>query len=111
MSHRTKFNPLVYIVPTLLDSMGGACLFTGLNWVSASVYQMFRGFVVVVTAALTVFVLKKKLQAYHFAGIAFLITGVFLVGSATYLTVMQESDKDQTDKDMYKVGLFLLIIA
>ena len=81
-------NPLIFIIPAILDSLGGACLFTGLNWVSASVYQMIRGFVVVVTATLTVVILKRKLKMHHFAGIGLLISGVFFVGAATYLTIL-----------------------
>lgn len=36
--HLTKINPIVFAIPAFLDSLGGACLFTGLAWVAASVY-------------------------------------------------------------------------
>lgn len=58
---RFRIHPLVYMVPALLDSLGAICLFTGLTQVAASIYQMIRGFVVVVTAGLTMLVLKKRL--------------------------------------------------
>jgi drug/metabolite transporter (DMT)-like permease len=58
---KKKVSPLMFILPALLDSLGAACLYTGLSQIAASVYQMIRGFIVVVTASLTVVIFKRKL--------------------------------------------------
>lgn len=78
---------MAFFIPALFDTLGGACLFMGLTQASACVYQMIRGFVVVITAALTVAVLKRKLLSNQITGIIFVISGVFFVGMTTYLSI------------------------
>ncbi len=47
---------------------------------------MIRGFIVVVTASLTVIVFKRKLHIFQIIGIGFVIFGVFLVGMSSFAT-------------------------
>ena len=81
---KKKINYALFILPALLDSLGAAFFYTGLTQIAASVYQMIRGFIVVVTATLTVLVFKRKLLPNQLVGIGFVILGVFLVGIASF---------------------------
>ena len=73
---------------------------------------MIRAFVVVVTAALTVMFLKKKLHTHHFMGIGCVLLGVFLVGLATYLGLNSHVEKTSEEDDSKElIGLVMLLCA
>lgn len=46
---------------------------------------MMRGFVVVVTAILSIIFLKRVLKAFNYIGIAFVVIGIFLVGLTGFI--------------------------
>ena len=52
----------------------------GLTQCAASVYQMMRGNLVIVTALFSVIFLKRKQYAHHLISLAFIVTGIALVG-------------------------------
>jgi uncharacterized membrane protein len=54
---------------------------------------MMKGFVVVITAALTIIFLKKKQFAHHFLGIFLVISGIAVVGISSCLQA--ESSKTE----------------
>jgi drug/metabolite transporter (DMT)-like permease len=53
--------------------------------VAASVYQMLRGTIIIITAGMAIIFLKRKLYRHHWSSIAVIFTGVFLVGLAALL--------------------------
>ena len=57
---RTNINPLLLAIPAALDTCGSTIMFVGLTMCAASIYQMLRGFVVVITAALAWMFLGQK---------------------------------------------------
>ena len=57
---KTSVNPLLLAIPAALDCCGSTIMFVGLTMCAASIYQMLRGFVVVVTATLATIFLGQK---------------------------------------------------
>ncbi len=53
-----------------------------LTMVAASVYQMLRGMKVIVTAAMSILFLKKKLYRHHWSSVGVIFLGLVLVGIA-----------------------------
>lgn len=53
--------------------------------VAASVYQMLRGIIVLIVAAMAVIFLKRKLYIHHYSSLACIFIGVFLVGLASLM--------------------------
>ena len=76
-------NRLLFAIPALFDVLGSTCNFFGLARVAASVYQMMRAFMVVVTATFSVLFLKKKYYVHHMIGISLVIGGVIIVGTVS----------------------------
>lgn len=75
----------VYILPALCDMTATSVMYVGLSLTSSSIFQMLRGSVVIFTAILSVFFLKRKLKAHHWIGMVFVLGGTALVGAATYI--------------------------
>ena len=55
-------------------------VFLSLTLIPASVHQMMKGLLVVITAALSVIFLHRKLVKHHYLGIVITVVGTFLVG-------------------------------
>ena len=96
-----KFSPLVFLPPALCDMTATSIqyigkhrnlqlpkvgensiwssrflhIFTGLTLTYASSFQMLRGAVIVFTGLLSRIFLSRKLQAYRWVGILFVISG------------------------------------
>ena len=53
-------SPFLLAIPASLDFAGSTLMFIALTMVPASVYQMMRGFINVVTPILSIIFLKRK---------------------------------------------------
>ena len=80
-----KYNPLIFVVPACCDLIGTCLMYVGLNLTYASVFQMLRGSVVIWTGIFSLFFLKKRLLAYHWAGMFLVLGGLALVGVASFM--------------------------
>jgi len=60
---------LLFAIPAACDVVGTSLMNMGLIYTHASVYQMLRGIVVVFTATLASFALKRKHYPYHWTGV------------------------------------------
>jgi uncharacterized membrane protein len=96
-------NRLLFAIPAVFDVLGSTCNFFGLSRVAASVYQMMRAFMIVITATLSVIFLKRKYYIHHMIGICLVIGGVIIVG-----TVSIHNAKNVTTDAM---GIIFLLIA
>ena len=75
-----------------------------LTMVAASVYQMLRGTIIIITAGMMIIFLKKRLYIQHWSSMAVIFTGVFMVGLAS---ITNGNSEDSTNV----FGLILLLIA
>lgn len=58
-------------------------MFVGLGMTAASVYQMMRGAIVIITALMAFLFLGRKQYLHHILSLAAIVTGVALVGVAS----------------------------
>ena len=100
-------NPLLLAIPASCDFAGSTLMFIALTMVPASVYQMMRGFINVVTPLLSIIFLKRKQYAHHWLGIACIVIGVAEVG---WIAIKFENEDDDTTGSV-TVGIMLLLIA
>lgn len=77
---KTKINPFWLAIPGSCDFFGSTIMFVSLLMVPASVYQMLRGAIVIITALLAVIFLKKKQYRHHVTSLAVIFLGLALVG-------------------------------
>jgi len=61
-------------------------MYLGLTMTHASVFQMLRGSVVIFTGILSTFVLKRRLKAFQWLGMALVCAGTLVVGSSSLIS-------------------------
>lgn len=77
---RTNINPLLLAIPATCDFCGSSLMFIALTQCAASVYQMMRGIIVVITAILAVLFLGRKQYRHHWTSLVLIVLGVVIVG-------------------------------
>ena len=109
----TSISPFLLAIPMLCDFAGSTIQIFGLTMVPGSVYQIFRGSLVIFTALLSVFFLKAKLYIQHYLGILFVVLGLILVGlSMEYFSNERSNNFAMSQKDGDPVfGIFLVILG
>ena len=81
-------------------------MFIALTMVDASVYQMMRGIIVVITALLAWIFLGKKQYRHHWTGVFFILAGVAEVG---YVAIA--IDGKSSGSTSPATGIILLMIS
>jgi drug/metabolite transporter (DMT)-like permease len=105
MHLKTNINPLLLAIPAAFDICASTLMNIALTMVAASVYQMLRGTIIIITALMSIIFLKRKLYRHHWSSIACIFIGVFMVGLAA---MIWSSDTDAPTKPL---GLILLVIS
>lgn len=100
-------NPLLFAIPAACDFMGSTLMFIALTMVPASVYQMMRGFINVVTPFLSIIFLKRKQYLHHWIGVCFIVIGVAEVG---WVALTYDST-DSTSGGSVLLGIILILVA
>ncbi|CAD7949640.1 unnamed protein product [Amoebophrya sp. A25] len=85
---------LMVAVPAILDLVSSGLNFIGLLYISASVWQMLRGSMIVFSAFLSIIFLNRQLYGFNWLGIIICVTGISCVGAAS---VLGESDAPKED--------------
>ncbi|XP_030833040.1 solute carrier family 35 member F6 [Strongylocentrotus purpuratus] len=86
----------IIILPTLCDLLGTTLAGIGLIYVSASVWQMLRGSIIIFTGILSKIFLKRQLKWFHWSGMTVTIFGLVLVGMSTIFAEQGTSEVGQT---------------
>ena len=81
-----RYSPVIFALPALCDSLGTSLMYLGLTMTYASVFQMLRGSVVIFTGILSTFVLKRRLKAFQWLGMALVCAGTLVVGSSSLIS-------------------------
>lgn len=107
---KTTINPLLLAIPATCDICGSTLMFVALTQCAASVYQMMRGIIVLITALLSVAFLGKKQYIHHWSALFSIVLGVAIVG----LVGIQMSKKEEPDAKTTPtkpLGVILLLVA
>lgn len=91
-------------IPAVCDFCASTLMCLGLSMMATSVYQMFRGSVIIFTAFASILFLKNKLYRQNFLGMGLVISGLVLVA----LGAMFELNKGATTDPL---GVVLVLIA
>lgn len=87
-------------------------MFVGLTQCAASVYQMMRGAIVLITALFSVIFLKRKQYAHHIIALVLIVSGVALVGYSGITASSKESDDPEKKQSRTTIfGVVVLIVA
>ncbi|KAK8799677.1 hypothetical protein WA158_006225 [Blastocystis sp. Blastoise] len=78
----------VYVgAPAMCDLCATCLMNIGLFYISASIWQMLRGSMIIFSAIVSMIFLKKKFHAYQWTGIATVIVGLIIVGASSFMEV------------------------
>lgn len=92
-----------FAFPALCDLFASSMSTIGLTFVCSSIYQMFRGAVIIFTCIFSTIFIKKKYYRHHFLGIAIVIVGLIVVGiNAIFIQKVNMGEKPV-------VGMFLVL--
>ncbi len=103
--NKKKINIFQLLIPPLFDFIGSTLMTFGLIFLSGSIFQMFRGSLIIITFLMSLFYMKNKHNINHYFGITFTVFGLILVGFAAFMT-----SKDKLHNDSI-LGIFLILIA
>jgi len=103
---RTNISPLLLAIPASCDVCASSLTFVGLTMVPPSVYQMMRGFIVVVVALMSVVFLKRKLYRQHWTAVGCIVIGEALIG---IVTIKAGSKDGESGSEFF--GIILLLIS
>jgi len=105
---REGVNPLTVAFPAMFDICGSSLMFIALTMCAASVYQMMRGVIVVITAMMALFFLGRKQYTHHWISLSLIVFGVFIVG---FVNIMATKGDTSAAGQTSIVGIILLLIA
>lgn len=100
-------NPLWIAIPACFDIVGSSLMFIALTMVAASIFQMMRGCIVVITAFMALVFLGRKQYAHHWISLFTIVLGVFIVGFVS----IKSNSQSQTDNNSALLGILLLLLA
>ncbi len=104
----TPFPWRAFALPATLDLLGVCLMNAGLTMTHASVFQMLRGCVVVFTGILSIAVLGRRLAPHHWAGMALVSAGAFLVGLSSLIAAPEAGSARPTNP---LLGNALVVVA
>ena len=84
-------------IPAIFDILATTTMFIALTNVAASVFQMMRGFIVVITALMAMILLGRKQYIHHWLSLITIVLGVASVG---YVSILDSQKQKVNTSDM-----------
>lgn len=106
---KTSINPVLLAIPASCDICGSTLMFVALTQCAASVYQMMRGIIVVITAGMSVLFLGGKQYAHHWVSLVMIVLGVAIVGIVSVMDSQEAADGSGPSTTI--LGVMLLLLA
>jgi drug/metabolite transporter (DMT)-like permease len=113
---KPEINKWYLAIPAFTDTCSTGLANIGLILLPASIYQMLKGSLIVMTFLMSKFFVKNKHILDHYIAIPISTLGVILVGLSTYLESKENEEDGKTDQDSSSsgqviLGIILMIIA
>lgn len=104
-----KFNKFLIAIPAAGDVLNSTLSYIALNFITGSIWQMFRGGSIVATFALSICFLKMKVRANHIIGSGLALVGIIVVGASGLLFSEDNSSSGTASQQI--MGYILMIIS
>lgn len=75
-----NMNKLLYAIPAAADAISSTTSYIALNFITGSIWQMFRGGSIIATFLLSICMLKTKPKGNQIIGTIFAFVGILIVG-------------------------------
>lgn len=103
----TNINPLLLAIPASCDFCGSSLMMLSLTMTPASVYQMMRGSIVVITAFFSICFLGRTLYRHHWLAVSMIVFALVEVGLCAILF----GPPDSSTNGSVALGILLLMIS
>ena len=94
-----------FLFPALFDILGSSISSISLSFLPSSIYQMFRGAIIIFTCTASILFLKNKYYRQHFLGICIVVIGLIVVGVNAAIGGHEEFDIKIV------LGIFLVVLS
>jgi drug/metabolite transporter (DMT)-like permease len=101
----SEINPVWMALPCSFDLFGSSLLLLAMTMCAASVYQMVRGSMVIITAVYALIFLGSKQYSHHWFSLFLILTGTVIVGAVSVINKEEGSDLSTTST----LGLMILV--
>jgi drug/metabolite transporter (DMT)-like permease len=105
---KTDINPLLLAIPACFDIVGSSLMNVALTLIPASIYQMLRGMIIIVTSGFSILFLGRKLYRHHWYSVGVIFIGVMIVGIAA---ILKSNKSGSTGEKINPLGILLLLIS
>ena len=95
-----------FLFPAVFDILGSSISSISLSFLPSSIYQMFRGAIIIFTCTASILFLKNKYYRHHFLGICIVVVGLIIVGVNAALS----GSSDEFDSKIV-LGIFLVVLS
>ena len=102
---KKKLKIWYFLFPAIFDIMGTTNSSIGQTFLPSSIYQMFRGAIIVFTCSASIIFLKSKYYRHHFFGIFIVISGLCIVG----LNAIKNGNSSSGENPAF--GIFLVVLS
>ena len=104
---KRNINVMWLAIPALFDIVGSTLLFIALTLISASIYQMLRGFIMLITTMQSIIFLKRRYHRHHWFSLTLIVLGVGVVGASSVIYSEEENESDHNNNPI--LGIILII--
>ena len=110
---KPEINRFLLAIPAFTDTCSTGLANIGLILLPASIYQMLKGSLIIMTFLMSKFIVKNKHTLDHYIAIPISTLGVILVGLSAYLTAEDKEgeDKNSSSASQTLLGIVLMLIA
>ena len=95
---------LLFSIPALFEAFSSVLMLIGLSLSTASIYQMMRGFIVIVTYTYSIIFFKAGIFKHQLFGLSQILLGLLIIGISS-LTSSSESSKNPG------LGIALIVLS
>ena len=110
---KPEINRFLLAIPAFTDTCSTGLANIGLILLPASIYQMLKGSLIIMTFLMSKFIVKNKHTLDHYIAIPISTLGVILVGLSAYLTAEDKEGEDDNSSSASQtlLGIVLMLIA
>ena len=108
LDQKEKKQPKIwyFLFPAIFDIFGSSIGSISLTFLPSSIYQMFRGAIIIFTCTASIIFLKNKYYRHHFLGIGIVVIGLCIVGTNAIV-----NNNKQSESGSIGLGIFLIILS
>ena len=110
---KPEINKFLLAIPGFLDTCSTGIANIGLILLPASIFQMLKGSIIVMTFLMSKFIIKNKHILDHYIAVPISTLGVFLVGLSAYLNADENENTESSSASAGEtlLGISLMIIS